>query len=69
MFRDIDIEPAKEEEFRYLQSWLAFSDRLDRLIEATGPSGRPEQVPTPTLPGESFRSKYRAALRLPTMAD
>ena len=29
------ITPGKEEEFRYLQSWLAGSEWLDRLIEAS----------------------------------
>ncbi len=29
--------PGKEDEYRYLRSWLAASDRLDRLIEATEP--------------------------------
>ena len=29
------ITPGKEEEFRYLQSWLAGSEWLDHLIEAS----------------------------------
>ncbi len=29
------VEPGKEEEFRYLESWLAAGEWLDRLIEAT----------------------------------
>jgi hypothetical protein len=36
------IEPGKEDEFRYLEGWLASSDWLDRLLEATTP-GRPAQ--------------------------
>ncbi len=62
MFRDIDIEPAKEEEFRYLQSWLAFSDRLDRLIEAAGRRRGPEHVPTPRW-GTGSRVRVRRPLR------
>lgn len=31
------IEPGKEDEFRYFQGWLASSDWLDRLLEATTP--------------------------------
>jgi hypothetical protein len=45
--RGPNIAPAKEKEFRCLQSWLAASDRLDQLIEATEPSGERGQVPTP----------------------
>jgi hypothetical protein len=33
----LKITPGKEEEFRYLQSWLAESEWLDRLVEATEP--------------------------------
>ncbi len=45
--RGPSIAPGKEEDFRCFQSWLAVSDRLDRLIEATEPSGKREQVPAP----------------------
>jgi hypothetical protein len=31
----LEITPGKEEEFRYLRGWLAGSDWLDRLIEAS----------------------------------
>jgi hypothetical protein len=47
MSEGISIEPGREEEFRYLQGWLAFSDRLDRMIEATEPASEPEQAPAP----------------------
>lgn len=43
----LDIVPGKEEEFRYLRSWLAASDRLDRLIAATEPPAEPEPMRTP----------------------
>jgi hypothetical protein len=33
----LKITPGKEEEFRYLQGWLAGSEWLDRLVEATEP--------------------------------
>lgn len=38
------IAPGKEKEFRHVQSWLAVSDRLDQLIEATDTSGERERV-------------------------
>jgi hypothetical protein len=41
------VAPGREEEFRSLQSWLSFSHRLDRLIEATEPSSTTEEVPVP----------------------
>lgn len=41
------IAPGKEQEFRRLQGWLAVSNRLDRLIEATEPSGSAEEAPVP----------------------
>jgi hypothetical protein len=43
-----DVAPGKEEEFRYLERALALSDWLDRLIEATEPTGQPEPVPVLT---------------------
>ena len=44
-----DVTPGKEEEYRYLQRWLAASADLDRLIEATEPQerSRPALVPVP----------------------
>ncbi len=60
-----DIEPGKEEEFRYLQRSLALSDRLDRLIETTEPLGEPEQASPPTfapIAGAADRPRgFRAA--------
>ncbi len=43
-----DVTPGKEEEFRYLERALALSDWLDRLIEATEPTGQPEPMPVLT---------------------
>jgi hypothetical protein len=47
-----DIAPGKEERFRRLQRSLAVSDWVDRVIEATEPSGdaasqRPRGNPAP----------------------
>ncbi len=42
-----EVVPGKEEEFRYLQRWLAYSDRLDRLIEVGEPEGEAQPVPEP----------------------
>jgi hypothetical protein len=33
----LDVQPGKVEEFLRFSGWLAASDRLDRLIEATEP--------------------------------
>ena len=30
-----DVQPGREEDLRRLRRWLAFSERLDRLIEAS----------------------------------
>ena len=35
-----DPQPCSEEELRRLRRWLAFSERLDRLIEASEPLAR-----------------------------
>ncbi len=42
-----EIEPGREEEFRYLQRWLAASAALDRLIEAAEPPGPPQPATAP----------------------
>lgn len=47
MCNEINVQPGKEEEFRHLQGWLAFSDRVDRLIEATEAPGETERGPAP----------------------
>ena len=41
--------PCREEELRRLRRWLAFSERLDQLIEAseTRPAFRPAPLPAP----------------------
>jgi hypothetical protein len=43
-----DVASGKEEEFRYIERAQALSDWLDRLIEATEPTGQPEPVPVLT---------------------
>ena len=56
-----DVAPGKEEEFRYLERALALSDWLDRLIEATEPTGQSEPVPiltaVPNLVSVSSRQR------------
>ncbi len=39
-----EIEPGREEEFRYLQRSLLASEQVDRLIAATEPPHEPQQV-------------------------
>jgi len=39
-----EIEPGREEEFRYLQGSLLASEQVSRLIAATEPPLEPEQV-------------------------
>jgi hypothetical protein len=39
--RALSVAPGKEEELRRLRSWLAFSERLDRAIEASEPVAAP----------------------------
>ncbi len=57
-----DVAPGKEEEFRYLECALALSDRLDRLIEATEPTGQPEPVPVLTaVPNLASAERQREA--------
>ena len=42
-----DLQPGREEELRRLRRWLAFSERLDRLIDASEPPAR--TVPATTV--------------------
>lgn len=48
-----NVASGKEQEYRYLRSWLAASDRLDRLIEATEPDreglAAPSSAPVSTV--------------------
>ncbi len=61
-----DVEPGKEEEFRYLERALALSDWLDRLIEATEPICPPEPLPVltaaPNLVSVSSRQREVGAV-------
>lgn len=46
----VDIVRGKDEEYRYFSRWLAASDWLDRLIEATEPPDEPAlSEPPPVL--------------------
>jgi len=49
----LEVEPGREEEFRYLQRWLTASAALDRLIEAAEPPG-PPQLATALAPAETL---------------
>ncbi len=40
-----EASPDREEQLRRLRRWLAVSDRLDRLIEATEPPHRTQPLP------------------------
>ncbi len=40
-----NVATDRQQEYRYLRSWLAASDRLDRLIEATEPRRECVAVP------------------------
>ena len=60
-----DLPPGREEELRRLRRWLAFSERLDGLIEAVEPEGEAQPVPEPlpiiSAAAESPRG-FRAAV-------
>lgn len=43
----LDVQPGKVEEFLRLSGWLAASDRLDRLIEASEPERQRVVAPAP----------------------
>jgi len=52
-----DVQPSREEELRRLFRWLAFSERLDRLIEVA------EIRPATTAPAPAAASALAAAPR------
>jgi hypothetical protein len=43
----LNVAPGKDHEYRHLCGWLAASDRLDRLIEATEPHRVQAPAPAP----------------------
>ena len=61
-----DPQPCSEEEVRRLRRWLAFSERLDQLIEAseTRPAFRPAPVlaNAPARHAHGLRAGFAAAL-------
>ena len=67
-----DLDPGREEELRRLRRWLAFSERLDRLIEAseTRPAFRPAPVlanaPARHAHGEIVKARLKPGLLLLT---
>ncbi len=63
-----DLQLGREEEVRHLRRWLAFSERLDRLIEAaeTRPAHKPAPVAEAVRRGVGVRA--RLAVRLVGLA-
>jgi len=63
-----DVQPGREEELRRLRRWLAFSERLDGLIEAaeTRPARKPAPVPEAVRRHVGVRA--RLAVRLVRLA-
>ena len=61
-----DLQPGREEALRRLRRWLAFSERLDRLIEASEPPARtvPSTMvlaPAPARHAPRLRAQLAAA--------
>jgi hypothetical protein len=70
-----NVASGKEDDYRYLRSWLAASDWLDRLIEATEPHrdgvAAPASAPVSTVAQSASRPRgFRAgcAARLARLA-
>jgi len=74
-----DLQPGREEELRRLRRWLAFSERLDRLIEvAERPPGtvvsrrwhrlQPVFNSAPVAPEPLRGVRARVAIRLARLA-
>jgi pyruvate/2-oxoglutarate dehydrogenase complex dihydrolipoamide acyltransferase (E2) component len=45
MLRQINVQPGKEDDLRHVLGWLAVSERVDRLIEATEAPCETEPAP------------------------
>lgn len=56
----LEITPGKEEEFRYLQGWLAGSEWLDRLVEASEPQAGAKGLGE-TRRRDGYRQRDRAS--------
>ena len=68
-----DLQPGREEDLRRLRRWLAFSERLDRLIEASVPLERtvpPNTVlaSAPARHARGLRAQLAAALARTALA-
>ncbi len=46
----LEVEPGREDDFRYLSRWLAASDALDRVVEATERLVAPQPALIPAIP-------------------
>lgn len=55
----LDVQPGKVEKFVRLSGWLAASDRLDRLIEASEPERQRVVAPAPAPVATVARSASR----------
>ena len=68
-----DPQPGREEALRRLRRWLAFSERLDRLIDASEPPARtvPSTMvlaPAPARHAPRLRAQLAAALARTALA-
>ena len=68
-----DLSPGREEETRRLQRWLAFSERLDRLIDASEPPAATVPATTvlasaPVLEARGARARVAVGLALVAVA-
>ena len=70
-----DLQPGREEELHRLRRWLAFSERLDQLIEVSEPpvasdagdpalsARHPDNAGCGTCPTRYWRFREHAAMR------
>ena len=65
-----DPQPGREEELRRLRRWLAFSERLDRLIESseTAAAARSASAPLPAPARRPAGVRATLAVRLARLA-
>ena len=68
-----DLQPGREEELHRLRRWLAFSERLDSLIDASEPAARTDHPNTvlasaPARHARGLRAQLAAALARTALA-